>query len=111
MRRIFSQGVCRAVALLSLSFLLASTSSAYYYYVHYDTSSGTYTPILEKFDLNALQNNTVPFFISGKGPHKLSSNDTFVAVVSEIRSAAAVWNNVSSSTVRLAYGGLFNIGA
>jgi hypothetical protein len=98
------------VALLSLSLFLASSSSAYYYYVHYDTSSGTYTPILEKFDLSALNNNTVSFFISGQGPSKLVPGDSFLAIISQIRSAAAVWNNVSTSSLRLAYGGLFTIG-
>lgn len=110
MRRKFTRGVYRAVVVLSLASFLASTSSAYYYYVHYDTSTGTFTPILEKFDLNSLQNNTVPFFISNQGP-TLSSGDTFQAVVSEIRSAAAIWNNVSTSNLRLGYGGLYTIGA
>lgn len=110
MRRNFRQAIHRGLTLLSLSAFLASSSSAYYYYVHYDTSSGAYTPIVEKFDLNALQNNTVPFFISGQGPSKLLANDSFLAIISEIRSAAAVWNNVSTSTLRLAYGGLFTIG-
>ena len=111
MRQSFTRGIYRTIALLSLASFLATTSSAYYYYVHYNTTTGTYTPILEKFDLTALNNNTVPFFISDRGPSTLASGDSFQAIVSEIRSAAAIWNNVSTSNLRLGYGGLYTIGA
>jgi hypothetical protein len=100
----------RILVLLSLGLFLASTSSAYYYYIHYDTSTGSYTPILEKFNLSSLNNNTVPFFISNQGPSTFASGDTFQAVISEIRSAAAVWNSVSTSNLRLGYGGLYTVG-
>jgi hypothetical protein len=103
--------VRRTIAVLALACFLSSTSSAYYYYVHYDRSTSTYTPILEKFDLTALTNNTVPFFISDQGPSTFASGDTFQAVISEIRSAAAVWNGVATSNIQLGYGGLYTIGA
>jgi len=89
---------------------LAGTGSAYYYYVHFNTTTGPFVPILEKYDLSVLQNNTVPFFVSDSGPSQLYPGDTFQAVVSEIRSAANVWNGVSTSTVRLGYSGLFTSG-
>jgi hypothetical protein len=89
---------------------LASTSSAYYYYVHFNTTTGPFLPILEKFDLSAMQNNTVPFVVSDAGPSQLYPGDTFQAIVSEMRTAANVWNSVSTSTVRMGYAGLFTAG-
>lgn len=89
--------------------LLAGTAPAYYYYVHYYSPSAPYNPIPEKFNISSLQNNSIPFFVSNQGPN-LVPGDTFQAVVSEIRSAANVWNSVSSSQVQLAYGGLFTPG-
>ena len=56
-------------------------------------------------------NNTVPFFISDAGPAVMAPGDSFQAIIGEIRGAAAVWNNVSSSKLRLAYGGLFTAGS
>ena len=91
------------------SFGLASTSSAYYFYIHYNTRTGPFNPILQKFDLNALPNKTVSFFVSDQAP-VMAPGDTYQAVVSEIRAAAEVWNKVSTSDLRLAYGGLFTAG-
>jgi hypothetical protein len=48
-----------AVLVLSL-FSLGATASAYYFYVSFNTRSGPYNPIVKKFDLNALNNKTVP---------------------------------------------------
>jgi hypothetical protein len=89
---------------------LAGTSSAYYYYVHFNTTTGPFLPILEKFDLSATRNNMVPFFVSDTGPSQLYPGDTFQAIVSELRTAANVWNGVSTSIVRLGYAGLFTAG-
>ena len=88
-------------------FAIASNSSAYYYYVHFPTRSSPFIPIVEKFDLNALPNKTLSFFISDAGPSATYSGDSFSAVVSEIRAAADVWNQVTTSDLRLTYGGLF----
>ncbi len=92
---------CLAAGVAGL-FALAGTSSAYYYYYFNGAPA--------RFDLNALVNNTIPFYISNQGPSALTSGDSFQAVVSEIRAAANVWNGVSSSALRLAYGGLFTLG-
>ena len=89
---------------------LAGTGSAYYFYVHFPSRSGSFTPILEKFDLTALPNKTVTFFVSDRGPSQLAPGDTYAAIVSEIRSAAKVWNDVPTSDIRVAYGGLFTSG-
>ena len=95
-----------AICLLSF----ASTSSAYYYYVHFPSHSRPFQPIVEKFDLTALPNKTVRFFVSDSGPSATYPGDSFPAVVSEIRSAADAWNQVATSDLRVAYGGLFVAG-
>jgi len=100
----------RLAALVAGSFLLANTGSAYYYYTYFNSSAPPYTPIVFKFDLNTLSNNTVPFFISSAGPSSLYPGDSMAALVSQINAAANIWNNLSSSSIRLAYGGFFTPG-
>jgi Matrixin/IPT/TIG domain len=102
--------VTRLSALLAGCFLLAGTSSAYYYYVYFNSSAAPYTPILAKFDLSSVPNNTVPFFVSATGPSAMYTGDTFPGIISQIRAAADVWNGVSTSSIRLGYGGLYNDG-
>src|SRR5271165_2260009 len=91
-------------------FGFATRSSAYYYYVDFATHSAPYNPLLEKFDVTALPNNTVSFFVADSGPSATYPGDSFQAVVSELRTAADVWNQVPTSNLRLAYGGLFVAG-
>ncbi|HYL73046.1 MAG TPA: matrixin family metalloprotease [Bryobacteraceae bacterium] len=100
----------RFVVLAVGSFLLTGTCSAYYYFVYFNTRTGPFNPIPAKFDLNALTNNEVPFFISGFGPSATAPGDSFQAIIAEIRGAADVWNGVGSSAIRLTYGGLFTPG-
>jgi matrixin len=84
--------------------------SAYYYFIYFNTKTGPFNPIPAKFDLTALNNNTVPFFISDQGPSAFAPGDSLQAIISEIRGAAEAWNNVASSSIRLSYGGLFTPG-
>jgi hypothetical protein len=100
----------RLAALVAGSFLLASNGSAYYYYTYFNSSSAPYTPIVCRFDLNTLTNNTVPFFVSGTGPSAMYASDSFQAMISQINAAANVWNGVSTSSIRLAFGGLYSAG-
>ncbi|MDQ2950396.1 MAG: matrixin family metalloprotease, partial [Acidobacteriota bacterium] len=99
-----------ATAALLCSLFFSSPASAYYYYIHYNSRSAPFIAIPEKYDLNSLPNKTVTFLISDQSPI-LVPGDTFLAVISEIRSAAKVWNDVASSDLRLAYGGLQASGA
>jgi hypothetical protein len=101
----------RIAAFLATGFVFASSASAYYYYVSYNTRSAPFNPIVSKFDLNALTNNTVPFYISDQGATVMYPGDSLQAMVSQIRAAADVWNNVGTSQIRLAYGGLASSGA
>ncbi|MEO8130580.1 MAG: matrixin family metalloprotease, partial [Bryobacteraceae bacterium] len=92
-----------ALALCLLAF--AATSPAYYHFIRYNTRTGPYVPVYEKFDLNALPNKTVTYFISTQAQVQLAPNDTYSGVVSQIRAAAKAWNDVDTSDLRLNYGG------
>jgi len=84
--------------------LVATPAGAYYHYVHY-LQSPFNTPVFEKFDLTQLPNKTVTFLVTDPGPAKLGTNDDYASVLSQVKQAAAVWNGVSSSDLRVAFGG------
>ncbi len=84
---------------------LATLASAHYPFVVYNTRGGSFTPIPRKFDLNALPGRTVQFFISDAVP-QLLNGDTLTSLHSEIRLAAKVWNDVDTSDLRIAFGGI-----
>jgi len=90
---------------------MCASASAYYYYEAYPSASAPFTPMVDKFDLTALNNNTVLYFVSDQGPSTLAQGDSYQAVLGEVRAAADVWNSVSSSQLRLAYGGVYHSGA
>ncbi|MGA2435840.1 MAG: IPT/TIG domain-containing protein [Bryobacteraceae bacterium] len=85
-------------------------ASAYYPFIHYTSSTAPFTPAPEKFDLTALSNGTVYYFVSAQGPTKLAQGDSFDCLLSVIRSAADAWNTVDTSAVRVGFGGLFAAG-
>src|SRR6266568_4999669 len=90
------------VAALALC-LLGATSicSAYYHFIRYNTRTGPFTPIYEKFDLAALPNKTVTYFVSTQAQVQLAANDSYAGVLSQIRAAAKVWIYALSFDVRL----------
>ena len=92
-----------AAGALSLALLLATPAAAYYHYVHF-LSGPPYQPIYEKFDLAALIENTVTVRVSGAPA--TSGNDSFASVLSQVKAAAAVWNSVTVSSLRVAFGGI-----
>jgi Matrixin/IPT/TIG domain len=100
----------RFAALVSGCLLLANTGSAYYYYTYFASSAPPYTPIVAAFNLSSLVNNTVPYFIAGAGPSATYQGDSFQAIISQINAAANVWNGVGTSSIRLAFGGLYSAG-
>ena len=83
---------------------LALPAPAYYHFIHY--LNGVSAP--EKFDLTTLPDKTVTFFVSENGPTTFSTTDTFNSVVSQLRQAVTVWNGISTSDLRVAFGGLEN---
>jgi uncharacterized protein (TIGR03437 family) len=96
--------VGHVLAIAAAALLLAMPSQAYYHYVHY--LKGSYLPVPEAFDLNALPNKTITFFVSNAGLTAYGPNDSFGSVLSQVKQAAAVWNSVASSDLRVAFGGV-----
>jgi hypothetical protein len=88
----------------------ASAAPAYYHFVRFQTRTGPYIPVYDRFDLAALKNKTVPFFISENGPSNLAAGDSFNSMITEIRAAAQVWNSVDTADIKLAFGGLHTPG-
>jgi hypothetical protein len=95
-----------ALVALALAGLTAS-ASGYYHFLQFTTIDGVLRAVPEKFDLTALYNKTLFFYVSQTGPSSLAAGDSFDALLSQIRLAAATWNSVPTSDLRLAYGGLF----
>ncbi|HBY63768.1 MAG TPA: hypothetical protein DEH78_28420, partial [Solibacterales bacterium] len=91
---------------LAAAILLSVSASAYYHFVRFTTSGAPFQPLFERFDLNALPNRTVQFFLGEQQPTALAAGDSYTAIVSQIRAAARVWNDVESSELRLQYGGV-----
>lgn len=91
-------------ALLAL-LIVASPSAAYYHFVRYASAEPPFIPIYDRFDLRALPGRQVQYFIALNGPLTLAQGDSEAAVLSQIRAAAAVWNTVPTSELRLAFGG------
>jgi hypothetical protein len=85
--------------------MLGAPAHAYYHYVYYQSRFAPFTPIRAQFNLAALPNNTVTFFVSDSGPSAYYPNDSFGSVLGEIKQALAVWNSVNGSSLRVAFGG------
>ena len=82
----------------------------YYHYVHYNSRLGPFVPVYEKFDLAALPNRTVSFFIQDPSGVQLAPADTSTGLISQIRAGARVWNDVATSELRIAFGGIVPAG-
>ena len=93
------------LSILSALAFAAVPAPAYYYFLHYISGSGA----PEKFDLSALPAKTVTFFVSDSGPSAYTATDSFGSVLGQVRQAASVWNNVSTSDLRVAFGGVENL--
>ncbi|HEU0122182.1 MAG TPA: matrixin family metalloprotease [Bryobacteraceae bacterium] len=101
----------RLTRIAALAGFLSSAAFGYYHFVHYANGIGPFQAIQEKFDLTALPNNTVTYQISDAGPTNYSATDGFPFVVSQIRAAAKVWNDVETSDLRLRFGGVAPLGS
>jgi len=97
----------RVAILLALA---TAGAPGYYHFVHYQSRLGPYTAMVERFDLSALPNKTVYFYVSEDRP-ALAPNDTYEALVSQLRQALGVWNGVATSELRVAFGGVGNLPA
>src|SRR5688572_17053477 len=95
----------RLATLLVCGLACATVSEAYYHFIRFAGRTAPWQALPEKFDLNALPNRTLSYFISDQSAVQLSPYDTFAGLLSQIRSAAQAWNNVETSDLRLAFGG------
>jgi hypothetical protein len=98
--------------LLTLATILASLSSVASGYLPLDLlrqPGRSIYAIPARFDLAALPNKTVSFFVSDQLPSVLVPNDNFDALLSQIRRAAATWNSVGTSDLRLRFGGISTV--
>lgn len=77
---------------------------AYYHFVHYPSDNPS-TRIVEKFDLADLTDQSVYFFVSRTAP-RTAANDSYEALVSQIRQALNVWDAVPTSALGVKFGGL-----
>ncbi|MCB1021223.1 MAG: matrixin family metalloprotease, partial [Acidobacteria bacterium] len=93
------QLVAAAIALAAA----AATAPGYYHYVHFAQDGGRF---VEKFDLAALPDQRVLFFVSSQQLPLLAVNDSFDGVLSQIRQALSVWDEVPTSQLRVGFGGV-----
>lgn len=93
-----------------LALLLSSGAFGYYHFVHYSSGAAPFNAIPEKFDTASLPNSSVTYHISDNGPANYAATDGFPLVVSQIRAAAKVWNDVETSELRIRFGGVTQTG-
>lgn len=91
--------------------LAASGAFGYYHFLHYGSTIAPIQAIPEKFQLSALTDGTVRYHISEDGPSAYAELDGFAKVVSQIRAAAKVWNDVETSALRLRFDGVMRPGS
>jgi uncharacterized protein (TIGR03437 family) len=97
----------KALARLALaSCLWLSAAYGHYPFVHYTSNSSPYNAVPEKFDLKALPNQTLYYFVSPKGPESYAPGDSFASILSQIRLAARAWSEAENSGLRFEFGGL-----
>ncbi|HJZ96529.1 MAG TPA: matrixin family metalloprotease, partial [Candidatus Solibacter sp.] len=92
--------------LLAIAALIATPASAYYHYVHYTSQNAPFTARYEKFNLAALNGNPVTFFVSDQGPAAYAPGDSFGSLLGQVKQAIAAWDSISTSNLRVAFGGL-----
>lgn len=103
----------RAARVMAMAGLLAATASfagAYSYFVFFPNNSAPFTPLPGRFDLNALPDKTVSYFISEQGPAPVMGGDSATAIYQQIQQAAQAWNSVPGSAIRLRFGGIRRLG-
>lgn len=95
----------RWISITALVLAAASVSQGYYHFLRYADREGKLTGLPQKFDLQALPNKTVSYFIDDRGPEMLAEGDTLSALVSQIQLAARQWNDIETSELRVQFGG------
>ncbi|MBS1857021.1 MAG: IPT/TIG domain-containing protein [Acidobacteria bacterium] len=80
---------------------LAVPAQAYFHYVHYTSRNAPFVAQYERYAVK-----TVTFLVSDQGPANYAPNDTFGSLLSQVKQALAAWDSVSTSDLRLVFGGL-----
>lgn len=100
----------RVCAFAAVAALLATPAEAYYHYVHFNRNA-LGSPLQEKFDFSRLgPSKTVTFFVNDQGPATLAPGDSFGSILGEVKQALAAWDSISTSDLRVAFGGLETTG-
>jgi uncharacterized protein (TIGR03437 family) len=101
----------RRLVLMVLAWYVSTAAAfANYHFLHYTSRPGPFTPVPEKFDLNAVANRTLFFFVSTQGPEQMAPGDSFTSILSQIRLGAKAWSDVETSELQLEFGGLLTPG-
>ncbi len=79
-----SSAILRRLFFTGALICLGVPASAHYFYEQFASSKPPFLPIVRHWDVNALPNGTVRFFISDTGPSRMAPGDSFAAIVSEI---------------------------
>ena len=98
-------GARSAALIMSLAGPCLAVLGAYSHFVHYPSTVSSGTPAVEKFDLDSLTDQTVHFFVSRTAP-RTAANDSYEALISQIRQALAVWDAVPTSALHVKFGGI-----
>jgi len=88
--------------LAALTLVVAFAAPAYYHFVRFENG----TRQVERFDLDALVDSRVLFYASTDQQPRLQVNDSVPAVLSQIRQALSVWDNVPGSALGVGFGGV-----
>jgi uncharacterized protein (TIGR03437 family) len=84
----------------------AASAPAYYHYVHFADAPDGKVRRVEKFDLAALTDRRIFFYVSREQLPVLAVNDSFDGVLSQVRQALSVWDAVPTSELRVGFGGV-----
>jgi hypothetical protein len=104
-------GTARRILTMAASLAAASSvASGYAHWVFFSSRNAPFAAVPAKFNLASLPNNTVSYFISDQGPGGLAQGDSEANLVSQIQAAANAWNQVPTSTIRVAFGGFSTAG-
>ncbi|MGH9785364.1 MAG: IPT/TIG domain-containing protein, partial [Terriglobia bacterium] len=94
-----------ALLTVGLLSLVGASALAYYPMGRYNTAVSPNVLIPARYDVTALPNSTITFYLTTQRPQTLAPGDSVEAIISELAAAAAVWNSVSSSALRVGFGG------
>lgn len=96
-----------ALLMAGFTLCLAANAWAHYPFLRYLNDSPPYQSAPAKFDLEALPDAIVPYYIVRPLP-ALAPGQKSESLVAQIRQAAEVWNAVRTSRLRLRFGGIID---